>query len=82
MTVKVDKYNSIRLNYYGDTVSIELGWEGRDGEFKASWCKREMGKDKIEKKIPMRIPLGTVSTAADNLRELLKELPGGEDAPF
>jgi hypothetical protein len=79
--VTIDKYTSLELvdkGQYG--FQLMEGWVGKDGTFKPSFCKREMGKDKVEKTIPLNVKLGDKDTAISVAKYILNEL--GEGVPF
>jgi hypothetical protein len=79
--IKVDQYTSLNLEEYKGTYAIIEGWIGRDGTFKPSWCTREIGKEKTEKKMPVRVKLGDKDNAIKALTMLLEELKG-DKTPF
>lgn len=73
--IRVDKYTVVNVEVneqYG--VRLVEGWEGREGDFKPNFCKREFKKGSGEKTVPVSIKLGDKTTAAAVLRMLLKQL--------
>jgi hypothetical protein len=82
--ITVDKYTSLELvdkGKYG--FQLMEGWVNKDGDFKPSFCKREMGKEKIEKTIPLNIKLGDRAKAIEVCLYLYRELTGKDmEAPF
>ena len=82
MSITVDKYVSVTAECYNNVWSVKEGWVNKDGEWKPNFCKREFGKDKIEKKAPVSVRLGDKETALAVLRELYSEISGGESVPF
>jgi hypothetical protein len=82
VAISVDKYTSLTVENYNNVFSIKEGWVGKEGAFKPNFCKREFGKEKIEKKCPVSVRLGDRDTALAVLRELYAEISGGEEVPF
>jgi hypothetical protein len=83
--ITIDKYTSLELvdkGKYG--FQLMEGWVGKDGDFKPSFCKREMGKagEKVEKTLPLNVKLGDRDTAISVARYILTELGEGEAEPF
>ena len=79
--ISIDKYTSLELvdkGQYG--FQLTEGWVGKDGTFKPSFCKREVGNPKAEKTMPLNIKLGDRAKAVEVARYILTEL--GEEVPF
>jgi len=73
--IKTTKWDAVDIETYNGKYSLVLGWEGRDGKFNAKWAEFEMGKDKIKKKMPVKIPLGdSKEEAAAVLKTLFLEM--------
>ena len=83
---QVDKYTAIKLEDRGQYgFSLMEGWVNKAGEFKLSFCKREMGKEKVEKVLPLNVKLGDKATAIKTIAAIYKELTGetiDEGTPF
>lgn len=76
-TVRVDKFTLVKLDDRGQYgFSLMEGWEKKDGTFSPSFCKREVGKEKTERTLPVSVKLGDRGTAIGVLRTLLAELEG------
>lgn len=78
----VDKYTVLKLEERGQYgFSLMEGWIGREGTFKPSFCKREVGKEKVEKTLPVNVKLGDKAKAIEVALWLLKELTGADYQP-
>jgi hypothetical protein len=75
--IKINNWEDGRLEVYNGKISLVLGYLDKNGEFKPKFCKREFGKDRIEKVAPLSLPLGDNKTEAivflNGLIEELKE---------
>jgi hypothetical protein len=92
----VDKYTVLKLEDRGQYgFSIMEGWVNRDGNFKPSFCKREVGKagEKVEKTMPVNVKVGDRAAVAKLAYWLIGEVGakmpestipavGEEDTPF
>ena len=82
----IDRYTALEIKDQGQNgFSLIQGYVDKAGEFKPSFCKRECGRDKVEKVTPLSVKLGmNAATAIGTLTQLLNEIGGqGEDnIPF
>ena len=82
--ITVDKYTSLELvdkGQYG--FQLTEGWVNKAGAFKPNFCRREVGKDKVEKLMPLNIKLGDRAKAIEVCLYLYRELTGKDmEAPF
>ncbi len=79
MEKQIDKYTTLKLEDRGQYgYSLLEGWMGREGDFKPSFCKREVGKagEKVEKTMPVNVKLGDKAKAIEVAAWILKELTG------
>ena len=75
--IRVDQYTLLKLEDSGQYgFKLMEGWEGKDGDFKLNFCKREFKKGGGEKTTPVSVKLGDKQTAIAVLQALLKELSG------
>ena len=85
MEIKVDQWTALKLEDGGKYGwKLMEGYINNGGDFKPSFCKREIGKkgEKTEKTMPVSVKLGDRETAIRVLRSLLDELgPVGEATP-
>ena len=73
--IRVDQYTVLKVDVSGQYgVKLIEGWEGRDGDFKPNFCKREFKKGTGEKNVPVSIKLGDRNTAVNVLETILLEL--------
>jgi len=57
--IRVDQYTLVKLEDSGQYgFKLIEGWEGRDGEFKPNFCKREFKKGSGDKIVPVSVKLG------------------------
>jgi hypothetical protein len=82
--ITIDKYTSLELvdkGQYG--FQLTEGWVNKAGVFKPNFCRREVGKDKVEKLMPLNIKLGDRAKAIEVCLYLYRELTGKDmEAPF
>lgn len=82
MPITVTDKVSIEVENYNNIYSIKEGWINRNGEFKPNFCKKEFGKEKVEKTVPVSVRIGDKGTALSVLREVYREISGDEEVPF
>ncbi len=78
--IRIDQYTVVKVDVseqYG--VKLVEGWEGRGGEFKPNFCKREFKKGSGEKNVPVSIKLGDKNTAVNVLETIIAQLKSGEN---
>jgi hypothetical protein len=83
--ITIDQYATLDIqegkgNYAG-TYSLLEGWIGREGDFKVNFCKREFGKEKVEKNVPVGVKLGSPAKIVEVGLWLLKTATGKDYAP-
>lgn len=72
---QIDKYTYLHLEEFKGVYSIVEGYD-KDGEFKPSWCKREIGKEKTEKSWPVKVKIGDADQAKGVARWILSHFDG------
>jgi hypothetical protein len=79
---QIDQYTAVNLEDSG-TYGMKLieGWEGREGDFRPNFCKREFKKGSGEKTAPVSVKLGDKAKAIEVALWMLKELTGREYMP-
>jgi hypothetical protein len=82
---EIDQFTYLELEDKGKYgFNLTQGYKSKSGDFRPSFCRREVGKDKIEKLMPLNIKLGDRAKAIEVCLYLYQELTGKslEDAPF
>jgi len=80
--IRVDQYTVLKVEDSGQYgFKLIEGWEGRDGDFKPNFCKREFKKGSGEKNVPVSIKLGDRQSALAALTLLFKQISGGASQP-
>jgi hypothetical protein len=71
--IVIDKYTALEIKDEGQYgYKILEGYIDKAGEFRPSFVKREFGRDKVEKTVPLSIKLGSDPVKA--LTELLNAI--------
>lgn len=82
MIVQIDKYVTVKLEDRGQWGwSLMEGWINKDGDWKPNFCTRKVGKEQIEKTMPVSVKLGDKAKAIEVLTAALKELTGQDYGP-
>lgn len=94
MVNQIDKYTAVQLSEYKGTYQLMEGYVNKDGDFKPSFCKREMGPngERVEKTLPVNVKLGDRKAAIKLCQDIILELTGtnshlhqekvSDDVPF
>jgi hypothetical protein len=76
--IKIDQYTVIEIRDNGQYgFQILEGWVDKDGNFKPNFCKREYGKDKVVKTVPVSVKLGDKAKALEALKLFIATIEGG-----
>lgn len=80
---EIDNFTALEIEDKGKYgFNLIQGYVSKDGKFRPLFCKREIGKDRIEKTMPLNISLGDKAKAIEVAFWLYKELTGSEEVPF
>lgn len=82
---EIDQYTALELEDKGKYgFNLVQGYKNKNGDFKPSFCRREVGKDKVEKLMPLNVKLGDRAKAIETVLYLYRELTGKdlEEVPF
>lgn len=83
--IKIGTSAGIKLEEYKGSLSIIIGYEDKEGNFKQNWAEFEVynkeTKQRVVKKMPVRVYLGSQTRAIEVLKSLLEQL-SGEEPPF
>lgn len=80
---KIDQWTALNMEDSG-TYGWKLieGWEGREGDFRPNFCKREFKKGNGEKTAPVAVKLGDKAKVIEVALWMLKEATGREYIPM
>lgn len=76
--------HGIELNEYKNEFSLIACYEGKNGKFWQTWCKKKIGKDSYsDSDYPVKIMLGDKKRAKEVLEKILAILTNDEESiPF